>query len=216
MASRKKKDPAADEPEGKPDSTESSSETQDSAQPSPEDDASESDTPESDTPEDDTPEDDTPESGAPEDDGTADDAPEGDGTAEVEAEPYDASSATGPTVEAASDSNASQAPVSSVGGMLCHLSILCHFVAPLLSIAVPLVLWLVLRDEDPEVEHHGREALNLQLCTLLASLLMGVTCIFAFLIPILWLTASVFGILAAVEAHGGRRYRYPGIYRLIP
>jgi uncharacterized Tic20 family protein len=134
---------------------------------------------------------------------------------DVEAEPYDASSHPGPTVDTTEGGASGLNRASSVGGMLCHLSILCHFVTPFLSVVVPLVLWLILKDEDPEVDHHGREALNLQICVLLTSLLLGVTCLFAFLIPVLWLTASVFGILAAVEAHAGRRYRYPLIWRPI-
>ncbi len=209
MASRKKKEPVDDKPKvGDTPKSEMAAE-----------DVSETDdTPEAEAPAVDASQmDDTPETEAAaavtSETGDTPEAevPTGDTPEELEAEAYDASSTAGPTVEA----GAAQEPPSSVGGMLCHLSILCHFVAPVLSIVVLLVLWLVLKDEDPEVDHHGREALNLQLCAVLASLILGVTCLFAFLIPVLWLTACVFGILAAVEAHGGRRYRYPWIYRLI-
>jgi uncharacterized Tic20 family protein len=102
---------------------------------------------------------------------------------------------------------------------LCHasalLGVFLHFPGHLLG---PLIVWLIKRDESPEIDAHGKEALNFQISMLIYNVVAGVFCIvligFAFL-AILWVLNAVFVIIAAIQASEGKFYRYPMTIRFI-
>lgn len=93
--------------------------------------------------------------------------------------------------------------------------------------AVPLVIWLVKKDESTFVEEHAKEALNFQITLLLflllyagvsgilICLLVGLLLLWA--IPVLYVVpVVVFGIQGTLAANRGEAYRYPFILRLVP
>ena len=102
---------------------------------------------------------------------------------------------------------------------LCHasalLGVLLHFPGHLLG---PLLVWLIKRGDSPEIDAHGKEALNFQISMLLYSFVAGVFCLiligFVFL-AILWVLNAVFVIIAAIQASEGKFYRYPMTIRFI-
>lgn len=102
---------------------------------------------------------------------------------------------------------------------LCHasalLGVFLHFPGHLLG---PLVVWLVKRGDSPEIDAHGKEALNFQISMLLYTLISGVFCLiligFLF-IAILWVLNAVFVIIASIQASEGKFYRYPMTIRFI-
>ena len=101
----------------------------------------------------------------------------------------------------------------------CHVSALLgvfvHFPGHVLP---PLILWLAKRDDSPEIDAHGKEALNFQISMLLYNAVAAVFCLiligFAFL-AILWVLNAVFVIIAAIQASEGKFYRYPMTIRFI-
>src|SRR6266436_2745109 len=72
------------------------------------------------------------------------------------------------------------------------LGVLLHFPGHLLP---PLILWLIKRDEAPELDAHGKEAVNFQISMLLYNLVAAIFCLvlvgFVFL-GILWILNTVF------------------------
>ncbi len=132
--------------------------------------------------------------------------------------------------------HAGHAPGSSARtwSILCHLAGFGGYVVPVLgSILLPLVFWLMRRDEDPFIDHHGREALNFQITlffvymavfmmgvmVFLSSLLVGPAVLgllplfFVFAIVPLYQIAMI--VVAAVKANEGDWFRYPLTLRLI-
>ncbi len=101
----------------------------------------------------------------------------------------------------------------------CHASALLgvnfHFPGHLLG---PLIIWLAKRDDAPEIDAHGKEALNFQISMLIYNIVAAVFCIvlvgFAFL-AILWVLNAIFVIIAAINASDGKFYRYPMTIRFI-
>ena len=96
--------------------------------------------------------------------------------------------------------------------------------AGLLGFVVPLVVWLAKRDKSAFVEDQGREALNFQitlfllhaLCWLFVFATLGLGVIVALpIFAVLWVVELVLGIVAALQAYDGRKYRYPFAMRLI-
>lgn len=101
----------------------------------------------------------------------------------------------------------------------CHLSALAGFVIPGAGhILGPLIVWLVKRADSPEIDAHGKEALNFQISMLIYNVVAGILCLvligFA-LLAVLHVLNVVFVIIAALRASEGQMYRYPLTIRLI-
>jgi hypothetical protein len=102
---------------------------------------------------------------------------------------------------------------------LCHasalLGVFLHFPGHVLA---PLVVWLAKRDDSPEIDAHGKEALNFQISMLIYNAVAAVFCLilvgFVFL-AILWVLNAIFVIIAAIQASDGKLYRYPMTIRFI-
>ncbi|HSP44665.1 MAG TPA: DUF4870 domain-containing protein [Chthoniobacterales bacterium] len=101
----------------------------------------------------------------------------------------------------------------------CHasalLGVFLHFPGHLLG---PLILWLIKRGDSPEIDAHGKEAVNFQISMLIYNAVAAVFCLvlvgFVFL-AILWVLNAVFVIIAAIQASDGKFYRYPMTIRFI-
>ena len=95
------------------------------------------------------------------------------------------------------------------------LGVIFHFPGHLLG---PLILWLIKRDDSPELDAHGKEAVNFQISMLIYNVVAAIFCLvlvgFAFL-AILWILNAVFVIIAAIQASDGKFYRYPMTIRFI-
>ena len=101
-----------------------------------------------------------------------------------------------------------------------NIAMLTHLSGFLLSIIVPLVVWLMNKDrpEKAYLVTEAKEALNFQItiligyviCWILTIILIGV-----FLNWVLWVVNLVFCILAAVKVSSDGGYRYPFALRLV-
>ena len=95
------------------------------------------------------------------------------------------------------------------------LGVVLHFPGHLLG---PLILWFIKRDDAPELDAHGKEAVNFQISMLIYNAVAAVFCLvlvgFVFL-AILWVLNAIFVIIAAIKASDGEFYRYPMTIRFI-
>jgi len=102
---------------------------------------------------------------------------------------------------------------------LAHLSALVGFLGNGVGFILgPLIVWLIKKDKDPLVDHHGKEALNFQITmfgiTIICAALMLVLIGFV-LLPLALLTNVILTIIAGVKVSRGEDYRYPFAIRLI-
>lgn len=104
-------------------------------------------------------------------------------------------------------------------GMLCHLLALTGLVGiPFGSILGPMVMWLVKKNDSPYVDHHGREAMNFGISTLIYAIACIPLCFVLIGIPMLialgifWL---VMVIMSAVKANDAKPVRYPLTIRFL-
>lgn len=95
------------------------------------------------------------------------------------------------------------------------LGVFIHFPGHLIP---PLLLWLLKRDESPELDAHGKEAVNFQISMLIYNAIAAVFCLvlvgFVFL-ALLWILNAVLVIVAAIKASDGKFFRYPMTIRFI-
>jgi len=96
--------------------------------------------------------------------------------------------------------------------MFLHLSLFAGHTVPMGGIIVPIIIWQTQKDEMPEIDEHGKNAVN----WIISSMLYTVICIalcFVFvgfvLLPILVVLNIVFPIIAAVKANEGQVWKYP-------
>ncbi len=102
---------------------------------------------------------------------------------------------------------------------LCHASALLGvFIYFPGHVIPPLIVWLCTRNDAPELDAHGKEALNFQISMLIYNAVAAVFCLiligFVFL-AVLWVLNAVFVIIAAIQASDGKFYRYPMTIRFI-
>ena len=101
--------------------------------------------------------------------------------------------------------------------LLAHMgTILANFVG--LGFAVPLVLMLTKGKESSFVREHAVESLNFQITVFIAGFISAITvCIGlgAILLPVVFIAALVFSIIAGLKANEGQLYKYPVNIRLV-
>jgi uncharacterized protein len=124
--------------------------------------------------------------------------------------------------------------------MLCHISALAGLFFSLGNIIGPLLVWQIKKNELPEIEPYGKEAVNFQLTILIFNIIAGIVVAgilgygfgfgslwrspFAFLgggfglgviISIINFVAWVLAVIAGLRANNGEFYKYPVAIRFI-
>ena len=102
--------------------------------------------------------------------------------------------------------------------MLCHLGALAGIVIPFGNIIVPLVIWLIKKDESALINQNGKEALNFQITLSIAafvSMLLMVIVIGFLLLFAVGIYGIVMVIIAGVKVNKGEEFKYPVCLRLI-
>ena len=98
------------------------------------------------------------------------------------------------------------------------LALLAHVLTFVSSFIIPLVIYLVKKDESRFVAEHAKESLNFQitLAILFAiSFILIILVIGIFMMWALGIAAFVLVIVATIKASEGKMYRYPFTLRLI-
>ena len=103
--------------------------------------------------------------------------------------------------------------------VLCHATALAGFFVPWAGhILGPLIVWLVKRNDSPEIDENGKESLNFQISMLIYNVIAGVLCLVLIgfvILAILHILNLVLVIIASIQASEGKFYRYPLAIRLI-
>ncbi len=103
--------------------------------------------------------------------------------------------------------------------MIIHLSALLGWAGNGIGwIVVPLIIWLMKRDESPFVNEQGKEAINFQIsfaiylaiCGILMFILIGFP-----LAILLCLAQIILIVVAALQVKEGVSYRYPATIRFL-
>lgn len=105
--------------------------------------------------------------------------------------------------------------------MIAHLSGLSGYLFPVVgNIGGPLIVWLIKKDVMPEVDRHGKAALNFQISYLIyitvanaVAFALTFVLIGFVLMPLVWIASVIvlvlFPVLAGIKANEGGWYEYP-------
>lgn len=96
------------------------------------------------------------------------------------------------------------------------MALLCH-IGGAFGFIIPLIVWIIKKDQSRFVDDQGKEALNFHLTMLIGHVIGGFTMCFTFGLVNLavWIVALIFSILGGLEANKGVVYRYPLCIRFI-
>ena len=106
-------------------------------------------------------------------------------------------------------------------GMFCHLGGLAMFLSipfPFAHVIIPLILWLIKKDDFDFVDDQGKEALNFQISIAIGLVVCIPLCfvgIGLLLLPVLAIFNLVMIIIASIESNKGKHYHYPVSLRLV-
>ena len=97
-------------------------------------------------------------------------------------------------------------------GLILHLSIFAGYAVPIAGLVAPIIIWQLKKDELPQIDAHGKNAINwiishiiyLAVSIVLFFVLIGIPMLIA-----LGVVSIVFPIVAAIRANKGEVWRYP-------
>jgi uncharacterized protein len=97
------------------------------------------------------------------------------------------------------------------------MAMLCHLGGVIGSFLIPLIIWLIKKDQSKFVDDQGKEALNFHITMFIGYIIGGATACFTFglLIVAVWVLSVVFSIIGGLAAQRGEVYRYPIAIRLL-
>jgi uncharacterized Tic20 family protein len=98
---------------------------------------------------------------------------------------------------------------------ICHLLLFLVIPTVFLGSVITFFVWQVIGKRDDQVKDQGREALNFQINVAVVTAVLGATCLAAPLVPLVWLVALIYCMLAARAASQGQAYRYPWVVRIV-
>ena len=94
--------------------------------------------------------------------------------------------------------------------MLCHLGGIMGFL-------VPLIIWIIKKDESKFIDANGKEAVNFHITLLIGHVIgFATACItFGLINMALAVVGIIFAVMAGMAANEGKVYRYPMTIRMI-
>ncbi|GAA4806852.1 DUF4870 domain-containing protein [Lysobacter hankyongensis] len=100
------------------------------------------------------------------------------------------------------------------------LALITHLSGIVLGFIVPLIIWLINKDQADKafVTDQSKEALNFQITLLMVyvvGIILSIILIGALINLAAWLACIVFSIIGGLAAQKGQAYRYPFAIRLI-
>ena len=114
------------------------------------------------------------------------------------------------------------APLASGGGIARYggmatsdqrtYALFMHLGSLFVGFLVPLIMWLIKKEESPFIDDHGKQLMNWNISLIIyfvGSIMLILVVIGIFLLPILIILHIIFSIMGAVAANRGDQYRYP-------
>ncbi len=100
----------------------------------------------------------------------------------------------------------------------CTMAMFAHLGGIITGFIIPLIIWLIKKDQSKFVDDQGKEALNFQLTLLIGDVIGWATlmfCVGLIVLLAVYVVRIIFGIMAGIAANKGQTYRYPFAIRMI-
>ena len=95
---------------------------------------------------------------------------------------------------------------------LMHVAQFGGYIVPFLGFILPIVMWTLFKDQNSNIDRHGKNIVNFLISWILYGIIAAILCFVVIGIPIaiaLGVLQVVFIILAAIKAANGEYWKYP-------
>lgn len=99
--------------------------------------------------------------------------------------------------------------------MLMHLSQFAGLLLPLAGFVVPIIMWIINKDNSLNVDLHGKNIVNCMISYTLYAIVLSVTVVGIPIAILLGVLYVIFVIMASVRANNGVFWKYPLIIQFI-
>ncbi|HLS04839.1 MAG TPA: DUF4870 domain-containing protein [Wenzhouxiangella sp.] len=96
--------------------------------------------------------------------------------------------------------------------MVLHLSVLSGLVVPMAGLIVPVVIYILKKDDLPGLKPHGDVVFNWMISVLIyavASMILMIVLVGFLLLPLVAILSLVFPIIGGIKASDGEVWPYP-------
>ncbi len=93
--------------------------------------------------------------------------------------------------------------------MLMHLSQFSGLILPLLGFVAPILMWILNKKNNPNVDLHGKNIANFMISYFLYCVILAITIIGIPLLLIVGILYIIFVIIGALRANNGIYWKYP-------
>lgn len=93
--------------------------------------------------------------------------------------------------------------------LLMHLSQFASWIVPFIGIVIPILMWTSNKDNNAEVDRHGKNILNFNISYAIYSLALTIIIIGIPLLIVLFVIYVVVLVMAAIKANNGEYWEYP-------
>ena len=103
-------------------------------------------------------------------------------------------------------------------GMFIHFSILAGYAVPFAGLIVPIVMWLMKKDEHYLVDQHGKNVVNWLISLFVYGVISFILVFVGIGIILLWLLGIlniIFAIVGGLKASNGEVWAYPFTIRVL-
>lgn len=90
--------------------------------------------------------------------------------------------------------------------MIMHLSQLAIFLAPIVGIAIPILMWVLQKDNNPTVDKQGKDIINFNISFLIYSAVLALTIVGAPLVIVLVIAYIILVVKTSINANNGKVY----------
>lgn len=99
--------------------------------------------------------------------------------------------------------------------MLMHFSQFLGLAIPLAGFVAPVIMWILNKETNANVDLHGKNILNFTISYLIYTAVLAITIIGIPLLFVLGILYIIFVIMAALKANNGEYWRYPFIIQFL-
>ena len=93
--------------------------------------------------------------------------------------------------------------------MLMHISQFASWLIPFVGIIIPILMWTTNKDNNVEVDRHGKNILNFSISYAIYSIVLLIIIIGIPLLFVLFAIYAVAVIIATIKASNGEFWKYP-------
>ncbi|SEA32967.1 hypothetical protein SAMN05216331_1357 [Porphyromonadaceae bacterium KH3R12] len=93
--------------------------------------------------------------------------------------------------------------------MLMHLTQFAGAIVPLAGFIIPILMWTTNKDNNPNVDKHGKNILNCMISYAIYAVVLCITVIGIPVAVVLGVLYAVFVVIATVKANNGEYWKYP-------